>query len=201
MIEASEDLNDPRQDNPRTRERPSDQGRKAMMVIIALLLLVAAGTAWNVVSRTNAKEIEPEPRTRVGPSGANDASLQDTFATRLERRKQALRDARLPTPVRQLIPESPGPLTQEIAKPLTAAEEWALQQELKALRALSKPMKVTGVWPKPSKEPRPAAPDQRTVDEPKIEPSPPETLDAKIDGYYKLLDQIEARQRAREVSP
>ena len=76
MIEASEDLNDPRQDNPRTRERPSDQGRKAMMVIIALLLLVAAGTAWNVVSRTNAKEIEPEPRTRVGPSGANDASLQ-----------------------------------------------------------------------------------------------------------------------------
>ena len=201
MIEASEDLAEAKQDNPRTRERPSDQGRKAMMVIIALLLLVAAGTAWNVVSRTNAKEIEPEPRTRVGPSGTSDASLQDTFATRLERRKQALRDAQLPTPVRQLIPESEGPLPREAVKPITAAEEWALQQELIALRALSKPMKVTGVWPKPPKEPRPAAPVQQTVEEPVNEPSMPPTLDAKIDGYYKLLDQIEARQRAREGTP
>jgi len=172
-----------------------------MMVIIALLLLVAAGTAWNVVSRTNAKEIEPAPRTVISPTATSDASLQDTFATRLERRKQALRDARLPTPVRQLIPESQPSLIQEGIKSLTPAEEWALQQELKALRALAKPMKVTGTWPDPPKEPRPAAPAQRILDKPEAAPTAPETLDAKIDGYYQLLDQIEARQRAREVSP
>jgi hypothetical protein len=201
MIEASDDPEGEKQDNPRTRERPSDQGRKAMMVIIALLLLVAAGTAWNVVSRTNAKEIEPEERTSVRPAGTIDASLQDTFATRLERRKQALRDARLPAPVRQLIPNNQPSLVQEVTKPLTPAEEWALQQELAALRALSKPMKVTGKWPDPPKEPRPAAPTLPAVEDPEVTPAAPETLDAKIDGYYKLLDQIEARQRAREVLP
>ena len=200
MIEASEESQDARKDNPRTRERPSDQGRKAMMVVIALLLLVAAGTAWNVVSRTNAKEFDPDPQTRVNVATTSDASLQDTFASRLERRKQALRDAQLPTPVRQLIPEQASPLAEETVKPLTPAEEWALQQELKALRALAKPMKVTGVWPDPPKEPRPAAPARRDAEEPEIKPASSETLDAKIDGYYKLLDQIEARQRAREVS-
>jgi len=102
MLEPSEDPQDAREDNPRTRERPSDQGRKAMMVVIALLL--------------------------------------------------------------------------------------------------AKPMKVTGVWPDPPKEPRPAAPARRDAEELEIEPASSETLDAKIDGYYKLLDQIEARQRAREVS-
>ena len=116
MFEPSEDPQDATQDNPRTRERPSDQGRKAMMVVIALLLLVAAGTAWNVVSRTNAKELDPEPQTRVNVTPTSDASLQDTFASRLERRKQALRDAQLPTPVRQLIPDQASPLAQEAGK-------------------------------------------------------------------------------------